>query len=93
MRRLRKDIARVARSGAMRVLVTGESGVGKETVAQQIHVQSGRKGPFLAFNCATVAKDLLESRLFGHARGAFTGFGGVLVCGPATPANRRLQYS
>lgn len=73
MRRLRKDIARVAKSRAMRVLVTGESGVGKETVAQQIHVQSGRKGPFLAFNCATVAKDLLESRLFGHARGAFTG--------------------
>ena len=73
MRRLRKDIGRVARSGAMRVLVTGESGVGKETVAQQIHVQSGRRGPFLAFNCATVAKELLESRLFGHARGAFTG--------------------
>ena len=73
MRRLRKDISRVARSRAMRVLVTGESGVGKETVAQQIHVQSGRSGPFLAFNCATVAKDLLESRLFGHAKGAFTG--------------------
>ena len=73
MRRLRKDIGRVARSGAMRVLVTGESGVGKETVAQQLHVQSGRSGPFLAFNCATVARDLLESRLFGHVRGAFTG--------------------
>ena len=73
MRRLRKDIARVAKSRAMRVLVTGESGVGKETVAQQIHVQSGRKGPFLAFNCATVAKNLLESLLFGHAKGAFTG--------------------
>ena len=73
MRRLRKDISRVARSRAMRVLVTGESGVGKETVAQQIHVQSGRRGPFLAFNCATVAKDLLESQLFGHAKGAFTG--------------------
>ena len=73
MRRLRKDIARVAKSRAMRVLVTGESGVGKETVAQQIHVQSKRKGPLLAFNCATVTKDLLESRLFGHAKGAFTG--------------------
>ena len=73
MRRLRKDISRVAKSRAMRVLVTGESGVGKETVAQQIHVQSGRNGPFLAFNCATVAKELLESLLFGHAKGAFTG--------------------
>ena len=73
MRRLRKDIARVAKSAATRILVTGESGVGKETVAQQIHVQSGRRGPFLAFNCATVAKDLLESRLFGHRKGAFTG--------------------
>ncbi len=73
MRRLRKDIARVAGSRAMRVLVTGESGVGKETVAQQLHVQSGRRGPFLAFNCATVAQGLVESRLFGHAKGAFTG--------------------
>ena len=73
MRRLRKDIGCVAKSTVTRVLVTGESGVGKETVAQQIHVQSGRRGPFLAFNCATVAKDLLESRLFGHAKGAFTG--------------------
>ena len=73
MRRLRHDIGRVAKSAATRVLVTGESGTGKETVAQQIHVQSGRLGPFLAFNCATVAKELLESRLFGHAKGAFTG--------------------
>ena len=73
MRQLRHDIGRVAKSAAMRVLVTGESGTGKETVAQQIHIQSGRRGPFLAFNCATVAKELLESRLFGHRRGAFTG--------------------
>ena len=57
----------------MRVLVSGESGVGKETVAQQLHVQSARPGPFLAFNCATVARDLVESRLFGHVKGAFTG--------------------
>ena len=73
MRQLRKDLVRVARSPAMRVLVTGESGVGKETVAQQIHVQSARKGLFLAFNCSTVARELLESRLFGYAKGAFTG--------------------
>ena len=73
MKRLRQDIGRVAKSAATRVLVTGESGTGKETVAQQIHFQSERHGPFLAFNCATVAKDLLESRLFGHRKGAFTG--------------------
>ena len=73
MRPLRKEIGLVAASGVRRVLVTGESGVGKETVAQQLHVQSGRRGPYLAFNCATVARDLVESRLFGHVRGAFTG--------------------
>ena len=72
MRRLLKDIRRIARSRARRVLVTGESGVGKETVAQQLHVQSGRRGPYIAFNCATVASSLIESRLFGHVKGAFT---------------------
>ena len=73
MRGVRKAIARIARSGIRRVLVTGESGVGKETVAQQLHVQSGRTGPYLSFNCATVARELVESRLFGHVKGAFTG--------------------
>ena len=72
MRKVRKEIGRIAKSGVRRVLVTGESGVGKETVAQQLHVQSGRRGPYLAFNCATVARDLIESRLFGYVRGAFT---------------------
>ena len=72
MRRLLKDIRRIARSSARRVLVTGESGVGKETVAQQLHVQSGRRGPYISFNCATVASSLIESRLFGHVKGAFT---------------------
>ena len=75
MRQLRRDIVRVAKSDAHRVLVTGENGTGKETVAMLLHVQSGRPGPFLAFNCATVSRDLLESRLFGHAKGAFTGAG------------------
>ena len=73
MKQLRHDIVRVAKSDAPRILVTGENGTGKETVAMLIHVQSGRTGPFLAFNCATVSRDLLESRLFGHAKGAFTG--------------------
>ena len=72
MRKVRKEIGRIAKSGVRRVLVTGESGVGKETVAQQLHVQSGRRGPYYAFNCATVARDLIESRLFGHVKGAFT---------------------
>lgn len=72
-RTLRRDIRRVAASAAPRVLVTGENGTGKETVALQLHLQSGRRGPFLAFNCATTARDLLESRLFGYRKGAFTG--------------------
>ena len=57
-----------------RVLIFGESGTGKETVALQIHNKSPlRNEPFIAFNCASVTPNLLESRFFGHERGAFTG--------------------
>ena len=70
---LQERINRVAAHEHARVLILGESGTGKETVAQQIHTKSPRRTlPFVAFNCASVTKDLLEDRFFGHERGAFT---------------------
>jgi DNA-binding NtrC family response regulator len=72
MRAVVEDAQAVARSDA-RVLITGESGVGKEIVARLIHEHSARTGPLVTINCAGVPESLLESELFGHTRGSFTG--------------------
>ena len=73
MQQVRALIARVAPTEA-RVLITGESGTGKELVAAAIHSASRRRGrAFVTVNCAAIPRDLVESEMFGHERGAFTG--------------------
>jgi two-component system nitrogen regulation response regulator NtrX len=73
IKRLRAEIAQAAPSNG-RVLIFGENGTGKELVARAIHAQSQRAAlPFVEVNCAAIPEELIESELFGHTRGAFTG--------------------
>ena len=75
MRQVLAQIARVAPTET-RVCILGETGTGKELVARSLHQQSARtKGPFITLNCAAVPAELVESELFGHEKGAFTGAG------------------
>ena len=72
MRGLKRLLCTLGPSDAP-VLVRGETGTGKELVAQALHAASGRGGPLVAVNCAAIPADLLEAELFGHEKGAFTG--------------------
>src|SRR5262245_65486971 len=73
MREVYKAVGLVAAQDVA-VLITGESGTGKELIARAIYQHSRRsKAPFLALNCAAIPENLLESELFGHEKGAFTG--------------------
>ena len=73
MKQIYSMIRNIGRSTAT-VFITGESGTGKEIAAQAIHKQSTRRaGPFIAINCGAIPKDLLESEVFGHLKGSFTG--------------------
>ena len=73
MQKVRHDIEQVAKSDA-NVLILGQSGTGKEVVARNVHYQSKRRNkPFVPVNCGAIPHDLLESELFGHEKGAFTG--------------------
>ncbi|MEQ1502910.1 MAG: sigma-54 dependent transcriptional regulator [Myxococcota bacterium] len=72
LRRVLAQAERIAPT-TQSVLVTGETGTGKEVMARFLHDRSGRTGPFVAVNCASLPKDLVESELFGHEKGSFTG--------------------
>ena len=72
MRELLKQVSKVAVTESP-VLIKGETGTGKELIARALHSESGRSGEFLAINCSALTSGLLESELFGHVKGAFTG--------------------
>mgnify|MGYP001457305640 CR=1 FL=1 len=67
------QLVKAAATADSPVLINGETGTGKELIARALHSESGRQGQFLAINCSAIASGLLESELFGHTKGAFTG--------------------
>ncbi len=76
LKKIRQEILLVAKAGTTTTLILGESGVGKELVAEAIHYQSARReGPLLKINCAALPASLLENELFGHEKGAYTDAG------------------
>jgi DNA-binding NtrC family response regulator len=72
IRRVRDMVERVAPTPAT-VLIEGQTGTGKELIARLLHESSGRRGPFVPVNCGAIPPELMETELFGHAKGAFTG--------------------
>jgi two-component system, NtrC family, nitrogen regulation response regulator NtrX len=91
MRAVMKLVERVA-AGESRVCILGETGTGKELIARAVHEKSARsKGPFVAVNCAAVPQELIESELFGHEKGAFTG-AAVRHAGKFEQANRGTLF-
>lgn len=72
MERILQTLKKVAKADSP-VLICGETGTGKELIARGVHSESARTGPFLAINCSAISPGLLESELFGHTKGAFTG--------------------
>ena len=72
MIRLRAAVRRAA-PDLSPALIVGDTGTGKEHIARELHRQSGRKGPLVPVNCAALSASLIESQLFGHRKGAFTG--------------------
>ena len=68
-----KHLIKMVAKASTTVLVLGETGTGKELVAKALHGESNRKGPLISVNCAAIPSELLESELFGHEKGSFTG--------------------
>ena len=88
MRSVFKMVDKIASTNAT-VLIMGESGTGKELVAQSIHQRSERSSaPFVAINCGAIPETLLESQLFGHVRGSFTGSLGLMITHSLSPSRR-----